>query len=90
MEKHGLTFVQDLEWISCKGKRIPLEVFAEIAHRTDYDPGFGTNYIDTSLRLKFKKGVLYWTEYDGAEGWEYMDLTYPEEVMDNPTVSLEY
>lgn len=53
---------------------VPIQRFWSIAKLTNYDSGFGINYIDTSLTLITKYYILAWDEYDGSEGWRVIKL----------------
>lgn len=50
------------------------ELFKEIANNTDYDNGFGGNYISMGLKIVGKTFWLERGEYDGSEWWEYKEF----------------
>ena len=50
------------------------ELFKDIAKNTDYDNGFGGNYISMGLKIVGKTFWLERGEYDGSEWWEYKEF----------------
>lgn len=53
------------------------EKFCALAD-ADYHDGFGHTYVATDLRIYFYDNTMLvrW-EYDGSEGWEYIDARIP-------------
>lgn len=59
---------------------VDFDVFKELANR-EYNNGYGTSYVNQSTVILFKdNSVMYRWEYDGAEGWTYIELprTFPK------------
>lgn len=50
------------------------ELFKSIAKNTEYDNGFGGNYIAMGLKIVGKTFWLERNEYDGSEWWEYKEF----------------
>lgn len=59
---------------------IDFDAFKEVANQV-YDSGYGSSYVNQSTTILFKdNSVMYRWEYDGAEGWTYVELprTFPK------------
>ena len=59
---------------------VDFDVFKELANRY-YNNGYGSSYVNQSTAILFKdNSVMYRWEYDGAEGWTYIELprTFPK------------
>ena len=59
---------------------VDFDVFKELANK-EYDNGYGSNNVNRSTTILFKdNSVMYRWEYDGAEGWTYVELprTFPK------------
>lgn len=59
---------------------VDFDVFKELANK-EYDNGYGSNNVNRSTAILFKdNSVMYRWEYDGAEGWTYIELprTFPK------------
>ena len=59
---------------------IDFDAFASVANKV-YDSGYGSSYVNQSTTILFKdNSVMYRWEYDGAEGWTYVELprTFPK------------
>lgn len=59
---------------------VDFDVFKELANR-EYDSGYGSNEVNWSTIILFKdNSVMYRWEYDGSEGWKYIELprTFPK------------
>lgn len=53
---------------------VDFDAFKEVANH-EYDSGYGTNEVNWSAVILFKDNtVMYRWEYDGAEGWEHIEL----------------
>lgn len=63
----------DIRAIRVSGKRMDKDVFEKHAKTIDYDPGYGLNAIELSLRLFGDDFIMVRREYDGAEWWEVLD-----------------
>lgn len=51
------------------------ERFLNLAKNFDYDPGYGTAYVDQSLTILLPDGRMEREEYDGAECWRYISYS---------------
>ena len=79
MTKHT-GFWKDLDDSYPDEIRIDFDAFASVANRV-YDSGYGSSYVNQSTTILFKdNSVMYRWEYDGAEGWTYVELprTFPK------------
>lgn len=63
--------IKDIEFISCGYYDISIDNFIEIAKNTDYNNGFGSQEIDSDLKIVGSDWWLERHEYDGSEWWEY-------------------
>jgi len=61
--------------------------FTKLAN-IDYDAGFGSQEINSSLCIVGKDWWLERSEYDGAEGWEYKSLPN-RPIIYNPNLNLK-
>ena len=60
--------ITDIEKVIAQERLIDIPTFIEAASSINYESGFGTHYIDLSLRIFLKDGrILYRHEYDGSE-----------------------
>jgi len=68
--------------------RISIEKFIEIAKKTNYDPGFGSQKIASDLILLMKDGSMYTRgEYDGSEWWQYICIPKPLDHIDDDVIN---
>lgn len=72
-------FISDIAWIGNYCFRVDIDEFFKIADNTNYNNGYGTNYVPVDLMIVFKNGdSLRRFEYDGSEYWKfYPGLTKP-------------
>lgn len=68
----GKTFA-DVRYIQNSKYQITKENFERIAKYTNYDSGYGIEYISPDLTLVGDDWWLERQEYDGAEWWEYKE-----------------
>ena len=78
LQNHDL-HLSDVVGVIFKGQDVPIERFIEIAHNTNYDAGYGVNEIDTDFYILLEGAILAWDEYDGAEGWRFINLHYKKQ-----------
>lgn len=61
--------------------------FLEATKDIKYDDGYGTTYIDTSLRILMNDGGFYQRqEYDGSEWFEFYPFRDPDEPKGNYSI----
>ena len=63
--------LSDVSFVMLKGKLICFSDFIELASRTDYDNGYGSNQIHRSLIIVGKDWWITREEYDGSESWRF-------------------
>ena len=67
---------------------LDIEKFLEATKNIEYDDGYGTAYIDTSLRILMNDGGFFQRqEYDGSEWFEYYPFRDPDEPKVNYSVN---
>lgn len=79
MTKHS-GFWKDLDDSYPDEILVDFDAFASVANQV-YNNGYGSNEVNTSTTILFKdNSVMHRWEYDGAEGWEYIELprTFPK------------
>ncbi|WP_028124749.1 hypothetical protein [Eremococcus coleocola] len=72
LEKHGKSFA-DIKQIHGDHFKISISNFITVATRTNYDDGFGAQEVASDLTIKGDGFIMVRYEYDGAEGWQYID-----------------
>lgn len=60
---------KDVKWVCSDSSWTDWEGFAESAKTTDYDNGYGTQFIRPDLKLVGKGFWFERAEYDGSEEW---------------------
>ncbi len=66
---------------------LPIEWFLQQAKRIDYDPSFGGEVINPSLKIVFANGSwLERHEYDGSEWFEHKSIPKPDGVKDSYSI----
>ena len=74
LNRKGYT-INDIEWIGSRKVEIPIDEFFEVADRTTYDSGYGTQEMPSDLLIVMKdQSYFERREYDGAEWWEYVTV----------------
>src|ERR1017187_4578001 len=65
--------IQNIDWVGSEDYGyITFEQFSELAEKTNYDDGYGSQVIARDLLIVFKDGsYMQRDEYDGAESWGY-------------------
>ena len=75
--------IQDARWVGYydgdRNKRISVDEFFVAAMRTNYDNGYGSAEIDTSLVVVGDDWWLERAEYDGSEWWEFKTMPKKDE-----------
>ena len=66
--------LSDVSFVMLKGKLICFSDFIELASRTDYDNGYGSNQIHRSLIIVGKDWWITREEYDGSEWWRFNSM----------------
>ena len=68
-------------------ENIDVNKFLESSKDIKYDDGYGTTYIDISLRILMNDGGFFQRqEYDGSEWFEYYPFRDPDEPKANYTI----
>lgn len=83
---------ENVYWICIGDKRMFKQDFEEYAKRIHYRPWcFGGNTINLGLRLYGFDFVLYRSEYDGSERWNFMPTQAPSEctMTEDPSVMFD-
>lgn len=76
LEENGKTF-DDVLYICGNYFCVSKDNFEEVAKKTIYDAGFGSQEIACDLKIV---GDCWWmerSEYDGSEGWEFREKNDP-------------
>jgi hypothetical protein len=69
----------DILWIGCREFKI--DNFWEVAAKTDYDNGYGSQEIASDLIIVGKDFIMRRREYDGSEWWEFeFNIKEPSEI----------
>jgi len=66
---------EDVLFIFCRDGVVPLRDFEYYARAMNYDSGYGTEYVDTSLTIVFGDGRMERKNYDGSEWWEFISYS---------------
>lgn len=81
LNQHGKS-IEDIIWVGTNKERVDVDKFLEIAKKTDYDSGFGSQKIAKDLLIV---GLDWWierNEYDGSEWFEFKSLPkIPDQTM---------
>ena len=64
--------LEDVRWIECDGKEVPIELFC-IEADMEYDNDYGSAEVKASLVIVGDGWWLERAEYDGSEWWEYKE-----------------
>lgn len=75
--------------IKIYNRRISWEKFRELAAKTDYDAGYGMHEIEGSLMLIWDTIIAVRAMYDGAEWFDIIDITIPDEDISDEVTTLE-
>ena len=75
-KQHGIEW-DDIIWVGGNDFEIPLRDFVRLAKETDYDEGYGAQYIASDLTIITSHGRLVREEYDGLEWWKFIPSTVP-------------
>lgn len=87
MKRHNHT-TDDILAVQGTSHRISIEKFIEIAKKTNYDPGYGSQKIASDLILLMKDGSMYISgEYDGSEWWQYICIPKPLDHIDDDVIN---
>lgn len=82
LKEYGKT-IKDVRWVGYYGfdrnKRISVDEFFVAAMRTNYNNGYGSAEIDTSLVVVGDDWWLERAEYDGSEWWEFKTMPKKDE-----------
>ena len=66
---------------------LDVEKFLEASKDIKYNDGYGTAYIDISLRILMKDGGFFQRqEYDGSEWFEFYSFRDPDEPKENLSI----
>lgn len=84
LAEYGYTW-DDVLWIRCRKKKVPVERFIKIAAGTEYDSGYGGHEMDGSLKIRVGKHLFVRGVYDGAEWWAPIDISEPTEEWQGDT-----
>ena len=84
LAKEGLP---EPKFCKCQNKKLSWERYCELARATYYHEGYGCPEIDGSLQLHWHDRVAFRVTYDGAEWFEILDITEPEEEYDGDTLT---
>lgn len=74
LKHYGKTF-DDVIVVYGREFTIPKENFIEVAKKTEYYEGHGHQNVAEDLRILGHGFIMIRGEYDGAEWWEYIDVT---------------
>lgn len=77
---------EDVNFISVDDFSITKDNFKEVAIKTDYDNGFGSQIIAYDLKLYGNDFVMIRLEYDGSEWWEFIS-TRPNKTLEAKNIS---
>jgi hypothetical protein len=87
LKKDNYTF-DDILSVQGNKYRISVEKFIEIAKKTDYDDGYGSQEVASDLVLLMKDGSFYYRfEYDGAECWKHSVVPKVIEHIDDDLIN---
>jgi hypothetical protein len=73
LSEHNKT-VDDIVWVGSRDGFIPVDEFIQAAD-FDYDEDFGLAVVARDLVVAGTDWCLYRHEYDGAEWWEFLDIS---------------
>lgn len=73
---HGVEW-DDVIWIGGDDFEMPLRDFVRLAKETDYDEGYGRQWIASDLTIITSVGRFVREEYDGLEWWKFIPSTVP-------------
>ena len=76
--------------IKIYNRRISWDRFRELAAETEYDSGYGGHEIEGSLMLMWDTIIAVRAVYDGAEWFEVVDISIPDEDISDKVTSLKY
>lgn len=68
LEKHNLSF-DDVVAIYGNDFQITKENFEEVAKKTNYDSGYGSQEVASDLKILGNNFIMTREEYDGSEWW---------------------
>lgn len=71
---------EDVKFITSSDFRITKDNFEEVATQTNYNNGYGEQYIDYNLQLHGDNFVVIRVEYDGFEEWKYISTKVSEDL----------
>lgn len=71
---------EDVKFITGSDFRITKDNFEDVATQTNYDNGYGEQYIDSNLQLHGDNFVVIRVEYDGFEEWKYISTKISEDL----------
>lgn len=77
---------EDVNFISVDDFSITKDNFKEVAIKTDYDNGFGSQIIAYDLKLYGNDFVMIRLEYDGSEWWGFIS-TRPNKTLEAKNIS---
>jgi hypothetical protein len=81
LSEHNKT-VDDIVWVGSRDGVIPVDEFLREADFA-YDDDFGLAEVARDLVVAGTDWCLYRHEYDGAEWWEFLDLSAPNRRLKN-------
>ena len=68
---------EEVVWIGGNDFEIPLRDFIRLAKETDYDEGYGRQWIASDLTIITLNGRFIREEYDGLEWWKFIPSIVP-------------
>ena len=75
-KQHGVEW-DDVIWIGGDDFEMPLRDFVRLAKETDYDEGYGRQWIASDLTIITTAGRFVRAEYDGLEWWKFIENKVP-------------
>ena len=75
-KQHGVEW-DDVIWVGGNDFEIPFRDFIRLAKETDYDEGYGRQWIASDLTIITSHGRFVREEYDGLEWWKFILSTVP-------------
>ena len=69
----------DVRLIWGAGYKLDIEQFKQLAD-VDYDPGYGSQEMPADLVIQGTNWLLKRGEYDGAESWDYIEISKPRNL----------
>lgn len=76
---------EEVIWIGGNDFEIPLRDFIRLAKETDYDEGYGRQWIASDLTIITLNGRFVREEYDGSEWWQFIPSVVPYHKYSNVT-----